>query len=591
MYQGASRSRSVRAAVLGLLAALAVVVLPDSPPASPSPKVLLADDFSNYDPVRSRRYVEFEEGFRQAGGALRIEAGPGRRPLLGILPPAGANARLVFDARWVAGDGYTALLILADWRYRYSKHIGVYLLFDRNYVMFHGNPGAHSGRAFAFRRGATHRVELLRTPAALLLSIDGQKLIETRLWPKTGDVNASPEEASYGGFAIGIEKDPLARVIEIDRLELIGDPSPVTFESYVRPFRPIVLDDDRVLNFSGLPTGSFWDAGFKTTVFGYLLYRVLGADGYRDFHREAERRGGALDSASTQRAAESVTGLDLSELFRGWVFPGDGKFRLKDAVSDSDGDGLMDLDEKLAGTSPAKRDSDGDGFSDLGELRFGSDPTSAREPAGRLAFASRRVLVLADGLSGDWERARRVGAVRGVSDADEGKGDADVRLVEHLGDRTNRMFFLRVALARAFARDFAARDRTYVTVDIALRQPGHIDFRFNFFPLTGAIGGFRTSGHFQHGGVWAPDRWTALPAGSVAMAHGEDGGTAFVELGIPADLLGADRVLAYVNTGSPSGSDWLDKAPLQLALDQESILPIARPVPAFRAFPRSGHRP
>jgi len=47
------------------------------------------------------------------------------------------------------------------------------------------------------------------------------------------------------------------------------------------------------------------------------------------------------------------------------------------ATQDRDGDGLSNLQEYHAGTSPNSTDTDGDGFSDLVEVQSGSDPLSA----------------------------------------------------------------------------------------------------------------------------------------------------------------------------------------------------------------------
>ena len=51
---------------------------------------------------------------------------------------------------------------------------------------------------------------------------------------------------------------------------------------------------------------------------------------------------------------------------------GDGQGNACDA--DDDNDGLSDVDESVAGTSPLLADTDGDGFSDGEEVAAGSDP-------------------------------------------------------------------------------------------------------------------------------------------------------------------------------------------------------------------------
>lgn len=47
--------------------------------------------------------------------------------------------------------------------------------------------------------------------------------------------------------------------------------------------------------------------------------------------------------------------------------------------ADSDSDGLTDFQETQYGTDPMKKDTDGDGFDDLAEIAYGTDPTSATD--------------------------------------------------------------------------------------------------------------------------------------------------------------------------------------------------------------------
>ena len=49
-----------------------------------------------------------------------------------------------------------------------------------------------------------------------------------------------------------------------------------------------------------------------------------------------------------------------------------------DTTGDSDGDGLSDAEEGLAGTNPAKADSDGDGATDGEELAHGTNPNKVQ---------------------------------------------------------------------------------------------------------------------------------------------------------------------------------------------------------------------
>lgn len=49
------------------------------------------------------------------------------------------------------------------------------------------------------------------------------------------------------------------------------------------------------------------------------------------------------------------------------------------SVEDSDGDGILDEEERKLGTDPLKTDTDGDSYSDLVEVSNGSNPTSATD--------------------------------------------------------------------------------------------------------------------------------------------------------------------------------------------------------------------
>lgn len=50
------------------------------------------------------------------------------------------------------------------------------------------------------------------------------------------------------------------------------------------------------------------------------------------------------------------------------------KIQISEKYKDTDGDGLMDWEEELAGTDKNKKDTDGDGISDGDEVKLGSDP-------------------------------------------------------------------------------------------------------------------------------------------------------------------------------------------------------------------------
>jgi hypothetical protein len=83
-------------------------------------------------------------------------------------------------------------------------------------------------------------------------------------------------------------------------------------------------------------------------------------------------------------------------MWNGWFGGGYEMSVLKRSLveTDSDGDGLLDYQERALGLSPDKADSDGDGRSDLFELAVHTDPGRAEPLTG----------LVADNLLTDWER-------------------------------------------------------------------------------------------------------------------------------------------------------------------------------------------
>ena len=53
---------------------------------------------------------------------------------------------------------------------------------------------------------------------------------------------------------------------------------------------------------------------------------------------------------------------------------------MADAASDTDADGLIDLEEYYHQTDPNNEDTDGDGVKDKEEIAVGSDPRKAPKP-------------------------------------------------------------------------------------------------------------------------------------------------------------------------------------------------------------------
>jgi hypothetical protein len=97
--------------------------------------------------------------------------------------------------------------------------------------------------------------------------------------------------------------------------------------------------------------------------------------------------------------AEQLSGKDLTDLFSFWVYDGavDADWDPFVLFKDSDGDGLMTLDEMTLGTHNALSDSDSDGFPDGEEYFRGMDPlVSLIDPKGTLVGQNVAVLVNAD---------------------------------------------------------------------------------------------------------------------------------------------------------------------------------------------------
>ncbi len=62
------------------------------------------------------------------------------------------------------------------------------------------------------------------------------------------------------------------------------------------------------------------------------------------------------------------------QIYRFFIWVGEGLFGAGTSAVDSDGDGLTDDEERRLGTNPFNTDTDGDGISDFDEVRLGLDP-------------------------------------------------------------------------------------------------------------------------------------------------------------------------------------------------------------------------
>ncbi len=299
------------------------------------------------------------------------------------------------------------------------------------------------------------------------------------------------------------------------------------------------LSDDAVFNAS--------DFNYeKGALFIQVLYRLLGRDGFKSFHRElyAKRN---VRSRGLMRIVERISGTEMKDIFAGWVFPGQGKYDAAGASRDSDSDGFSDLDEALFGTDARRLDTDGDGYGDAAEIRAGFNPANRSEP---------RNIILTDGLTGDWS-----GQGVEVSDPDDGKTDGDIKSVRSVVDQANGWLHIRIDTHRPFLRTPGDIKDSYVSLDFS-RNGKDIDYRSNVFYHQAFIGFWDTRGNFTYGGVWKPEGWKVLDSGRIQSAVGIVGSGAVIEISIPMDMFEVSNLKIFVTTGTPSGSDGLEAGPV-----------------------------
>ena len=140
--------------------------------------------------------------------------------------------------------------------------------------------------------------------------------------------------------------------------------------------------------------------------------------------------------------------LDDQETPEGDGLSGEGV--VADTTGDSDGDGLSDAEEGLAGTNPTKADSDGDGVNDGEELAHGTNPNKSDSDSDGFNDGEEHVaetdplddqeLPEGDGLSGEGVVADTTGDSDGdgLSDAEEGLAGTNPNKADSDGDGVNR---------------------------------------------------------------------------------------------------------------------------------------------------------
>jgi hypothetical protein len=285
---------------------------------------------------------------------------------------------------------------------------------------------------------------------------------------------------------------------------------------------------------------------WKQRVFVYTLYRLLGPQGFRQLHKEALPLSHGMSSKEIQSFAEQIAGRDLSDLFDGWVFPGQSTLPPEELFKDDDKDGLSNFDEKLFGTDSSTADTDNDGYGDRGEIAYGSNPLSAQSPNGKP--------IIIDGFFEDWNNLKNM-----VQDAQDAKGGEDMKSVQFLFDLRNQVLLGRIEFWRAAAvTPDPSNNNFYFTLDIDTNMDTIADYRINlFFNKPNVSNAFKTNGYASE--KWDPSKWTGLSTDGVEYAYRETG----LELQIPLSIINLPGSCAiYMNSGTPAGTDWFDKAPV-----------------------------
>jgi hypothetical protein len=131
----------------------------------------------------------------------------------------------------------------------------------------------------------------------------------------------------------------------------------------------------------------------KSEGFYHLLESVLPADALQ---QDVLQHGPELPMAFASDS--KFTGKVSSNMWNGWFGGTYDQGILPRAMlfTDTDADGMSDVEESLAGLDPGKADTDGDGMTDLFELGAGRDPKKSDKDLG--------ALIAADGRIDDWKR-------------------------------------------------------------------------------------------------------------------------------------------------------------------------------------------
>ncbi len=146
-------------------------------------------------------------------------------------------------------------------------------------------------------------------------------------------------------------------------------------------------------------SGFFYIKTFKVQ---YLIYRELGAEGYRRFLRKLLSVGSSKDNGEIIDLLFAVKPADWQELLAGWVFGGNYERVAYADFSDPDSDGLLSVDEKFLLTDPRDVDSDDDTIPDGRERDLGMNPLRA-DSTQRVREVTEKHGPFIDGMGEDWK--------------------------------------------------------------------------------------------------------------------------------------------------------------------------------------------
>ncbi len=264
-------------------------------------------------------------------------------------------------------------------------------------------------------------------------------------------------------------------------------------------------------NQGGRQLSLFWyNKSFKLQ---YLLYRELGAKNYRKLLRTFYKKSRPPQAPPLLELMHQVKPIDWKAFLNGWVFPGAyGPVAYRD-FQDTDGDGLIGVEEYYAKTDPAKPDSDGDGIPDGAEVTLGLDPLKANPRTVREELGP-----FVDGDPADWSKLK---ATTLQDPRGDSSGGPSLDMVELSYLIKHQALYLMVRTAEA--------PSSPGHVVFSLVVDANLDYRFDR-TFTFSLNNPRTV-------------WRYLPATKeTAIFSGQHGGKGkVIEMVIPLERIGAAR--------------------------------------------------